>query len=271
MNGRFLKTQKTKEMNMKKTTILAIFTSILLNSSLVFAESSAYDEVGMLRNVFQTEVSDMAIGDENYEIAALAYSWDILAQSPYAGDKQYFVFADRNPDRQNAMVAFYNPDDLTVSVLGWARISTGDPSRAKHWETPTGIFENSVDNPGWRAQGTKNKRGWRGYGVRNSKIWNFGQRRASRNGKRTINIHLMMHATDPIWGEKRLGRRDSAGCVRIPAKMNRFLDVYGLIDKDYFDQPDSAASKRALLKESERKTVRFPGRYLIVGDFPLSE
>jgi hypothetical protein len=256
---------------MKKTAVLVLFLAVLMNSNTSFAEDSVYDEVEMLWDVFQTEVSDMAIGDENYEIAALAHSWDILAQSPYAGDKQYFVFADRNPDRQNVMVAFYNPDDMIVSVLGWARTSTGDPSRAKHWETPTGIFENSVENPGWRAQGTKNAKGWRGYGARNSKVWNFGRQRASRNGKRTINIHLMMHATDPIWGEKRLGRRDSAGCVRIPAKMNRFLDTYGLIDGDYFNHPNSVASKLVLLPESERKTVHFPGRYLIVGDFPLSE
>ncbi len=263
---------------MKKTAILAIFTSILLNSSLVFAEdeNAVYGEVEALQSVFQTEVSNMAMDDQAYLDKVVAYSREKLWATPHDLDNQYFVFADRNEKRQNVMVGFYRAVDSSVSILGWARISTGDPTRSRHWLTPIGIFENKTTNPSFRAQGTKNAKGWRGYGIKNSRIWDFGWQRSNRetkNGK-TIgasNIRLMMHATDPVHGEKRFGRRDSKGCVRIPAKMNRFLDVYGLIDKDYFDHPDSAASKRVLLKESERKTVRFPGRYLIVGDFPLSE
>jgi hypothetical protein len=259
---------------MKKTAFAVILLTILMNSNTSFAEDSAYDEVETLRNVFQTEVSDMAINDPVYQDKVIAYSRDMLVQSPYTEDLQYFVFADRNENRQNVMVGFYNAYTLSISVLGWARISTGNPSRSRHWLTPTGIFENKISNPSFRAQGTKNAKGWRGFGVKGSRIWDFGWQRSDRGTKNSKttgsgNIRLMMHATDPVHGEKRLGRRDSKGCVRIPAKMNKFLDVYGLIDKDYFDHPDSVASKRVLLKESERKTVRFPGRYLIVGDFEI--
>jgi hypothetical protein len=42
-----------------------------------------------------------------------------------------------------------------------------------------------------------------------------------------------MHATDPDYLEQRLGHPASEGCVRIPATMNRFLDVHGVPDADY--------------------------------------
>src|SRR5262252_1994783 len=46
-------------------------------------------------------------------------------------------------------------------------------------------------------------------------------------------IRLLLHATDPDYLEKRLGRPASKGCVRIPAAMNRFLDRHGVLDADY--------------------------------------
>lgn len=261
---------------MEKTTFAVILLAVLINGGASFAqdEDAARDEVGILQNMFRTEVSDMAMDDPVYLDKVIAYSKDMLTQSPYNQDSQYFVFADRNENRQNAMIGFFNDYTGGIASLGWTKISTGDPTRSRHWLTPIGIFENKISNPSFRARGTKNAKGWRGFGIKHSRIWDLGWQRSDRgtkNGKiiGAGNIRLMMHATDPIWGEKRLGRRDSKGCVRIPAKMNRFLDVYGLIDKDYFDHPDSAASKRVLLKKSERKTVRFPGRYLIIGDFEI--
>jgi hypothetical protein len=44
---------------------------------------------------------------------------------------------------------------------------------------------------------------------------------------------MQMHATDPDYLAQRLGHPASEGCVRIPAAMNRFLDVHGVLDADY--------------------------------------
>ena len=46
-------------------------------------------------------------------------------------------------------------------------------------------------------------------------------------------MRLQMHATDPVLLEPHLGHAESKGCIRIPARLNRFIDRYGLLDADY--------------------------------------
>lgn len=244
---------------------MVIFLVVLLNFKNSFAEDYP-DELQMLRAVFRSEVSAMAINDQAYIDNVVGYSREKLVQSPHWQESQYFVFVDRNEKRQNAMVGFFKADDGSISILGWDRVSTGDPSRSRHFLTPTGIFENSIKNPSFRARGTKNAKGWRGFGIKHSRVWDFGWQRTIRKNY-PATIRMMMHATDPVWGEKRLGTRDSKGCIRISAKMNNFLDIYGIIDRDYIDHPKSEASGRVLRKD--RKTIIFPGRYLVIGDFEL--
>lgn len=219
-------------------------------------------EIQMLQVVFKTDVSTMVIDNQSYLDAAMNFVRDKLLRSSRKQESQYFVFVDRNASRQNIMVGFYNAADESVSIIGWDKVSTGNPDRTKHYITPTGIFENSVKHMSFRAQGTRNKKGWMGFGVKGLRVWDFGWQASVKKGY-PFNIRMMMHATDPKKGEPRLGKRDSKGCIRVSAKMNKFLDFYGIIDKDYEDHPKRG--KRVLRKD--RQTVSYPGWYLVIGDF----
>ncbi len=70
-----------------------------------------------------------------------------------------------------------------------------------------------------------------------------------------------MHATDPDFGEARLGRPDSKGCIRISAKLNRFLDYYSILDAEY---EKSEKGKRIFLKDREPVAKR--GSLVVVID-----
>ena len=74
-----------------------------------------------------------------------------------------------------------------------------------------------------------------------------------------IDIRLLLHATDPDFGEQRLGNPDSKGCIRISGELNEFLDHFGIIDKDY------EKHKYWSLKK-DREPVFYQGEYLLVGD-----
>jgi hypothetical protein len=73
-------------------------------------------------------------------------------------------------------------------------------------------------------------------------------------------MRLQMHAADPDYLEKRLGERDSKGCIRIPATLNAFLDRNGLIDADY---------ERALKVGSSGYCDLTAFRYRNAGRYPM--
>ena len=77
-------------------------------------------------------------------------------------------------------------------------------------------------------------------------------------------IRFLLHATDPIFGEKRLGKVDSKGCIRISGKLNQFLDHYGLLDREYEAQKNNKRISWVL--KANREPVLFAGQYLLVGD-----
>ena len=77
-------------------------------------------------------------------------------------------------------------------------------------------------------------------------------------------MRLQMHATDPQLLEPRLGTANSRGCIRIPARLNRLLDHYGLLDANY-----KAALARGLhfwVLPRDRQPTPWSGRYLVVVD-----
>ena len=152
---------------------------------------------------------------------------------------------------------------MKISIIGADKVSTGNPKRKGHFQTPAGIFANTVSNFSYRAEGTKNKKGWRGLGAKGSRVWDFGWQDTSHvDGKRSI--RLLMHATDPENGEKHLGKIDSKGCIRISAKMNQFLDQFGILDADYEAQLGKKKSQWILRKD--RMPVNYAGKYLLVGE-----
>jgi hypothetical protein len=157
---------------------------------------------------------------------------------------QFFIAADRNPKKQNAALVFWDNDNKKTEVIGYTKVSTGSV-RDKHFITPTGWFENVTTNGSYRAEGTKNENGIRGLGKKGMRVWDFGWVPATSGFRKnhTIDIRFEMHATDPDLLESRLGRPDSQGCLRIHQSFNKFLDNYGIIDKNYENENYWALSK----------------------------
>lgn len=82
-------------------------------------------------------------------------------------------------------------------------------------------------------------------------------------------LRLQMHATDPVLAEPLLGTPRSEGCVRIPARLNAFLDHHGVIDQAY-DQTTNEGSNPWVLA-ADRTPTPSPGRYLVVVDSQQDE
>ena len=185
---------------------------------------------------------------------------------------QYFVYADRNPSAQCILVGLYDADTDSIEFLGVDLVSTGNIEKGgDYFETPTGVFENLVANFSYRALGTPNQEGWRGLGGKDSRVWDFGDQpglKQYRTGNTMSQMRLLMHATDPAQGEPRLGRTDSKGCVRISPGLNRFLDSYAILDRNYEEWRKNRHDSWLLKKD--RTPVAYPGKYLIIGDSQAS-
>ena len=185
-------------------------------------------------------------------------------------NKQYVVLVDRNPHVQMVMV-YLGSTAEGWEFIGAAPASTGLPGQFDHFLTPLGVFEHSLDNPDFRAEGTKNEFGFRGYGLKGMRVYDFGwveQARGWGNGEKML-MRLQMHSTDPDLAEKILGNPRSKGCIRIPASLNDLIDRYGLLDAEY----DAAISRGVefWVLRKDRIPATFPGRYLIVIDSGLTK
>lgn len=200
---------------------------------------------------------------------------DVAASMAKAGkrfdESQFFVYVDRNPTAQFVLVGLYDAPGGQIDFLGVDLISSGNLDKGgDYFETPLGVFENSIDNFSYRAMGTPNQEGWRGLGAKDSRVWDFGDQRGIKkykNGTTLSQMRLLMHSTDPDKGEPRLGRMDSKGCIRISHGLNRFLDTYSILDRNYEEwaktKPDS------WLLRKDRVPSAYAGKYLIVGDSSL--
>ncbi|ANN72159.1 L,D-transpeptidase [Bordetella bronchialis] len=178
---------------------------------------------------------------------------------------QYVAVVDRDP-RVQAIFLYWLLPAGTARLVGASPVSTGRVGEFDHFETPIGVFEHSVSDGDFRAEGTKNENGIRGYGRKGMRIYDFGWQQAVRGwgagGFGTM--RLQVHATDPDLLEPRLGRVHSKGCVRIPSSLNVLLDQFGLIDADY-EAAEQAGQHRWVL--SPRRTpAQGAGRYLVILD-----
>lgn len=234
---------------------------------LISGISRASDEIFEIKKRFQEIIVPEIKIEDKYRNQILK---DALERFLEAGitESQYFVYVDRNPAKQLIFVLFFDGKDIVE--IGRDLISTGNPKKGKNYFlTPTGIFKNSVDNFNYRALGTKNDLGWRGLGKKGSRVWDLGWQESHqviRNQKIDFCcIRLLMHATDPDYGEQRLGKPDSQGCIRISAKMNELLDLFGLLDKEYEDNAEKIKNISWLLRK-DRKDIKHKGQYVVVGD-----
>jgi hypothetical protein len=177
---------------------------------------------------------------------------------------QWVVLVDRSAATQAAMLWHLAPEGQ-AQMIGASPVSTGRPSGFDHFETPTGVFAHSLDNPDFRAEGTRNELGIRGYGARGMRVYDFGwvtARRGWAPGEQEM--RLQMHATDPDRLEPRLGHRDSKGCIRIPATLNTLIDRYGVLDAAY--EEAMAAGREFWVLRPDRRPTPWSGRYLVIVD-----
>lgn len=221
-------------------------------------------EENALRDVqiaFAREVGGITTGS-SYSEKLVRRAEDLMVQSRGTfTSSQFFLLVDRNHEEQKAFLAFYDSVKGKVILVGGDNISTGNPRRRGHFETPTGIFENKPANMSYRALGTKNSEGWRGFGVKGSRIWDLGWQRTVKNRGEPMDIRFAIHGTDPDQGEPKLGTIQSKGCVRVSSRFNRFLDYYGILDREY---EGNAKAKYVLLKV--RNPVSFAGKFVVVVD-----
>ena len=110
---------------------------------------------------------------------------------------QFVALVDPSPKVQ-AVLLFWGSASTTWRLVGAAPVSTGLPGSYEHFATPLGVFEHSVSNLDYRAEGTKNKFGIRGYGRKGTRVYDFGWVRTEKGwGKGAISVmRLQMHATE---------------------------------------------------------------------------
>jgi hypothetical protein len=183
---------------------------------------------------------------------------------------QAFVLVDRSPQIQAAMVIVRTSNDGWY-WLGATAVSTGKIGTFDHFLTPLGVFAHTLENPDFRALGTFNKNHIRGYGLRGRRVFDFGWQVAERGWGEggTSKMRLQMHATDPRVLEPRLGGVASEGCIRIPDKLNVFLDVHGILDADY--EAATVIGDTLWVLKLNRQTIPWPGRYLVIVDSQTAE
>jgi len=226
---------------------------------------------GDVRQAFQQEVRPaLALPeDERARYGSIAES--MLRQAGiYLVRAQYVLVVDRNVNVQAAMLYWLQPGGPPL-YIGASPVSTGKTGRFDHFETPTGVYPHTLDNPDFRAEGTRNKNGILGYGRRGMRVYDFGWQSARRGwGKGGIGtMRLQMHATDPHYLEPKLGTAQSQGCIRIAATLNRLIDRLGLLDMDYETYAGTGTRLWVLLPD--RNPAYGAGRYLIITDTARSQ
>jgi len=221
----------------------------------------------LMRDVHDT-VRETVPADERWIALAKA----MLAQSRTTLRRpQVLVVVDRNPRVEQLALVVAQPDAPWL-VIGGTHVSTGQAGRFDHYITPTGVFVHDASILDYRAEGTYNQNHIRGLGTKGMRVWDFGwqwARKGWRGNGEQGQIRLLMHATDPVYLARRLGHPASDGCVRIPADMNRFMDHYSILDRDYLQAArfdDSYDSAIAAVLPADRDPTPLAGDKLVVVD-----
>jgi len=178
------------------------------------------------------------------------------------------VVVDRNPRVQELAIVLVQVGPRPWQVIGGSKVSTGQANRRGYFITPTGVFPHTPDIIDYRAEGTFNENHIRGLGIKGMRVWDFGWQVAQKGwlpAGEFGEMRLLLHATDPDVLEQRLGRPASQGCVRIPAGMNRFLDVQGVLDAAY-ERAAAEDPRIAAVLLPERTPTWLAGQVMVVVD-----
>lgn len=212
------------------------------------------------QDAFAREVGGVGV-DSSYREKLLRHTEGLLRQSQKFDLSQFFLLVDRSHEVQKAFVVFYDAKEEKVIFIGGEKVSTENPKRRGYFETPTGVFENKPANMSYRALGTKNAKGWRGFGSKGSRVWDLGWQRTVKARGEPMDIRMLVHATDPEFGEPRLGSVQSKGCIRVTKNFNKFLDHYGILDREY-----EASVKANYVLLANRNPISFAGKFVVVVD-----
>jgi lipoprotein-anchoring transpeptidase ErfK/SrfK len=225
-------------------------------------EGQAREEAVRLAAVFKREVPvGLPLSPARKELMEQLARQQLEQAGYIISRPQTMVVVDRNPAVQRMALFLAMPggsEGTDWPLIGSARVSTGTVGRKHYYITPTGVFINTADRLGYRALGTKNENGIMGIGVKGMRVWDFGWQEAEKGwlpSREKGPIRLEMHATDPVYLEQRLGRTASAGCIRIPATVNVFLDRYGLLDAAYEHKALEDIRFKALLRPDREPSV----------------
>jgi len=226
----------------------------------------ALTEATQLASVFQQQVDrkvQVPVA-EQHRYATLLQG--VLAEAGFEhAAAQYMVLVDRNALVQAAMI-FWKSDSGELTFIGASQASSGQPGRFEHFETPLGVFQHSLDNPDFRAEGTRNEFGVLGYGRKGLRVYDFGWVKAPKgwgDGRQSV-MRLQLHSTDPELLEPRLGSTQSKGCIRISASLNKFIDHYGILDAQY--ETALAAGQALWVLSPDREPTPWSGQFLVVID-----
>lgn len=232
-------------------------------------DRTAGREAGRLAAAMREEVIGVQPLTAQQKAGWIKLAQDAIAASDFRVTRaQVLTVVNRNPKVQRLALILALPDSSDWQVIGSVKVSTGTTGRKFYYITPTGVFPNSPDRLGYRAEGTKNENGIRGIGAKGMRVWDFGWHNAVKGWRpdgETGDIRLEMHATDPDFLESRLGHPASEGCVRIPATFNVFMDRHGLLDVEYEQAASYDDRFRALLRK-DRTPSPIAGEVLVVVD-----
>jgi hypothetical protein len=227
--------------------------------------AGAADDGTRLAGSYDAEVDrhlNLPDAEQRYYADLLAKQLALTVDSARA---QYVLLVDRNVFVQAAMIYWRSPEG-GLHFIGASPVATGKPGQFDHFETPLGVFDHTIENLDFRAEGTKNENGIRGYGRKGKRVYDFGWQKSirgwGRGGEGTM--RLQVHATDPDLLEPQLGRARSKGCIRIPASLNTFIDHYGILDADYDEAIGAGKTFWVLLPT--REPTPWSGRYLVIVD-----
>ena len=212
-------------------------------------------EVGNLRSALFEEVPQHTVPTAGPDRTWIALARAAVAASSLVIDRpQLLVEVVRNPRVQALCIVLAQPVGLPWEAIGGSQVSTGQAGRRGYFITPTGVFRHTPDMVDYRALGTFDGNHIRGLGLNGMRVWEFGWQSGEKGwlpDHEMGEMWLLLHATDPDYLEQRLGRPASEGCVRIPASMNRFLDLHGVLDAEY---------ERAARDDDRLQAVLLPDR-----------
>jgi hypothetical protein len=243
-------------------------TPVVATAARALSQADVEREVDRLRTAFQHEVPRHIDTTPDDDLAWINRAKSTAKASGFAIDHaQLLVVVDRNPAVQELRIILAQPN-AAWQVIGGTKVSTGQAGRRGYFITPTGVFLHTDAILDYRALGTFNENHIRGLGLKGMRVWDFGWQTAERGWRADrdeADIRMQMHATDPDYLEQRLGRPASEGCVRVPATMNRFLDLHGVLDADYErDAPNDPRLAGILLPD--RQPTPLAGDVLVVVD-----